>query len=78
MGIRAFYRDTRHLWTLALLLGVVVAGFIFIRGVMVPPTFGDQGPYRAAVLDEIKQLPSMLISDATCLECHAEVGEERE
>ncbi|MBQ17260.1 MAG: hypothetical protein CMJ65_09060 [Planctomycetaceae bacterium] len=72
-----FLRDGRHLRILAcalIALGVVT---YLVQGQMIPETFGDLGPYRAAALEELKSRPSVLQSDATCLKCHDHVGEER-
>ncbi|MFQ5730530.1 MAG: hypothetical protein ACE5KM_01115 [Planctomycetaceae bacterium] len=70
-------RDARHLWIMLFLVAGGGAGFLWIRGQMVPETFGQQGPYRAAALDEIAAKPSVLPADAVCLKCHADVGKER-
>lgn len=72
-----FSRDAFHLW---IVLFVVVAGgsaFLWAQSQMVPKTYGRQGPYRAAALDEIAAKPSVLQADAVCLKCHVEVEEER-
>lgn len=70
-------RDTRHLQLLFLLL--VVAGVIgfFVRDRFVPKSFGTRGPYRAEALDEVAALPHFLSSDASCIQCHQAVHEER-
>jgi hypothetical protein len=93
-----FSPDSRHLVVLASLL--VFGGVAFKLGTrqLVPDTFGDKGPYRAAALEELKnsrpavekgagflgqdklvRVPKhpLIPSDAQCLACHAEVGEER-
>lgn len=70
-------RDSRHLWIMLFLVVAGGWGFLWVRGQMVPETFGQQGPYRAAALDEIKAKPSVLLADAVCLKCHTEVGKER-
>ena len=75
--ILAFLRDTRHLLVLLLLIAAGGAGFMYIRGEMIPESYGQIGPYRAAALGEIAARPSGIMADATCLKCHADVGEER-
>jgi hypothetical protein len=75
---RLFSRDTQHVWLLAGVLAVGGLGFKVAQGKLVPKTFGDTGPYRAAVIDELKAKWEPIIpSDAQCLECHQDVGEER-
>lgn len=75
--ILTFFRDTRHLWMLLLLVVAGGAGFMFVRGQMIPEDFGEFGPYRAAAMTELAARPSRFQEDATCLECHQDVGEER-
>ncbi|MCH8047283.1 MAG: hypothetical protein IID44_26585 [Planctomycetes bacterium] len=75
--ILTFLRDTRHLLVLLLLIAAGGAGFMHLRGGMIPESFGRIGPYRAAALDEIAARPSVIMADSTCLKCHADVGEER-
>ncbi len=70
-------RDTRHLQLLALILVVAGGLAFFARGQFVPKSFGSQGPYRAEARDEIAALPHMLSSDASCVQCHQSVHDER-
>ena len=75
---RLFSRDTRHVWTLFGLLAVGGLGFLLVRGWLVPDTFGATGPFRGAVLDELKaKWEPTIPADSVCLECHQDVGEER-
>lgn len=76
-AIRTFFRDTRHLWIVLLLVIAGGGGFVFVRGQVVPKDFGELGPYRASALTELAAQPSRFQEDATCLECHEDVGEER-
>ena len=71
-------RDNKHLVVLAFLLVVGGVAFKATTRQLVPDTFGDKGPYRAAALEELASRKHMLMpSDAKCLDCHADVGEER-
>jgi hypothetical protein len=73
-----FSRDTRHAWTLVSLLVIGGIGFTVARPFLIPPTFGDTGPYRAAVIGELKTKWEPLVpADKVCLDCHKDVGEER-
>lgn len=75
---RLFSRDGQHLVVLAGLLVVGGVAFKVTTLQLVPDTFGDQGPYRAAALGELSGKKRLLMpSDAQCLSCHADVGEER-
>ncbi len=72
-----FGRDTRHLQILLVLIVLVGAVAWFIRSKMIPLSYGQLGAYRAEALNEIAAQPSKLQSDATCLQCHEDVQEER-
>ena len=75
------FRNTRHLWILLLLILAGSAVLLVARNWMIPATYGQAqgryGPYRRAALAQIASQPSLYQADATCLECHEEVGEER-
>ena len=75
--ILAFVRDTGHLWILLFMIVAGGAGFLWARTKMIPESYGERGPYRAAALDEIAATPMTLQADRVCLECHTDVGEER-
>ena len=72
-----FSRDAFHLWVLFFLIVTGGSGLLWVRNQMVPETFGQQGPYRAAALDEIKAKRSVLVADTVCLQCHVDVKKER-
>jgi len=73
----SLFRDTRHLLILMVLIVAGGAAFIWLRGEMVPSSYGQRGPYRGAALEEIAAKKSVLQADSVCLKCHAGVGEER-
>jgi hypothetical protein len=72
-----FWRDTRHLWVLMMLLVVGGAAALAIRSRLIPKSFGQLGPYRTAALESIAATPSVFLTDATCQKCHKDVEEER-
>jgi hypothetical protein len=76
-GLFEFCQNTRHLWILLCLLAAGGTGFYLARERMIPETYGQKGPYRAAALDELAARPSVIQADSTCLKCHTKVGEER-
>jgi hypothetical protein len=75
--IWVFLCDTRHLWTLLVLILVGCASFLFVRSRLIPESYGQRGPYRADALEEIAAKPGVLYSDSVCHKCHADVEEER-
>lgn len=70
-------RPSGHLWLLVLL--IVVGGFVFfvLRQMLIPPSFGETGAYRADALKDNSDRPVVWHKDATCLKCHQNVAEER-
>ncbi len=52
------------------LAGLVL--FLVVRVFVVPPTFGQFGHYRGAVLDEIRALPVKYAGQQACAACHEE------
>lgn len=70
-------RDTRHLQLLFVLLMAAGVVAFYVRAQFVPKSFGERGPYRAEALDEIASLPHFLSSDASCIQCHQAVHDER-
>ena len=73
-----FWQDTRHLRILFFLLIVGGVGFLVIRSLLIPDSFGEQGPFRSVALAELATPPSVIQADSVCLECHQDIGDERE
>lgn len=71
------FRDTRHLWRLLALLGVAGLAGVTVRSFLVPPDFGERGPYRTSALADNAARPSRFPSDASCHACHESVQHER-
>ena len=60
----------RHVKRLVL---VTAVGFLVLltgKTLLVPKTYGDRGPYRAAAIDEIRARTPAHIGKAACIECH--------
>lgn len=77
-SLRRKWQDAGHLIRPAL---VFVAGFglfLGLRAMLVPPSFGRYGHYRAAVLDEIRARPVAFAGQAVCAGCHAEEAAARD
>lgn len=49
--------------------------FLVARAYVVPPSFGQYGHYRGAVLDEIRARPVKYAGQETCAGCHVEETE---
>lgn len=60
-----------HLVRLLAIVVVGVTGALFARAELVPDTFGREGHYRAAALDEAAAQDPLYLGSTTCAECHA-------
>jgi sulfide dehydrogenase cytochrome subunit len=66
-----------HLYRLALLLIVAVAGFIWIKGWFVPAGWDHEKWFRTGALEELKQQPIMFSGNRTCTEgCHGKTKKD--
>lgn len=53
--------------------GIVIAGFILMRHLLVPADYGKYGPYRASAVDEIASQPIKYSGHDVCEDCHDDV-----
>ena len=63
-------KDVRHILHVAVILVVLIGGFIAVRSAVVPKSFGEFGHYRGASLQERMALPVVFQGAETCKECH--------
>lgn len=66
-------RIPQQLIPLAILFAVGIVGLVVARALIVPPTFGEHGHYRAAAVDEIRQLPVAYAGIKACMDCHSDI-----
>lgn len=71
-------QHTKHLWRAGLLLLLLPVGYLLMRQVLYPISFGDLGFYRADDLREQRDRPVRHAPVAECAACHAEQSEARE
>jgi len=55
------------------LFAVGIVGLVVARALIVPATFGEHGHYRAAAVDEIRQLPAAYAGIKACTDCHSDI-----
>jgi len=67
---RVFATVPQQVRRLAIVVVVLVAALIAARALLVPPTFGDRGHYRAASVDSIEKLPIRYAGHDACAMCH--------
>jgi predicted CXXCH cytochrome family protein len=71
--MKKLLKESEHLVRLALVLGAGVLVFLLIRRVVVPPSFGKLGHYRAASIDTVMARPITFAGHGTCEACHDEI-----
>ena len=64
-------KDTLHLWVLGSILLLVGTGFMTVRHLMTPPSFGQFGHYRGTALGDCADKKRNLITREDCTGCHA-------
>jgi Cytochrome c554 and c-prime len=74
--MRAF-KDTEHLFRLAVLFVIGTVAFLAVRAYVVPNSFGRYGHYRAAAISEIAALPLHFAGQQTCETCHSDVFQKK-
>lgn len=60
----------RHITRLLMIIGVVVVGFIAVRSLLVPDSFGEYGHFRGANLEEQMAILPLYQGSDQCMECH--------
>ncbi len=60
----------RHTIRLFLLIGIVLAGALVVRHLLVPASFGELGHYRAAAIAEAGEPAPRHVGAAACADCH--------
>ena len=69
---------SRHVFRVLLLLLVAVVAFVLLRSFLVPKSYGDYGPYRAANVVEQAHVRAPRHGGAdSCTACHAKEAEAR-
>ncbi len=72
--MREAFRDSEHLFRLALLFVAGVAVFLVVRALLVPAGFGELGHYRTGAIEDNRARPLAFAGHAACAECHDEVA----
>ena len=66
-----------HLLRLAAVFAAAIALFLVVRWLLVPPDYGQFGPYRAAALALNEAHPAVYAGQVACVECHSDVAQTR-
>ena len=62
---------------LAIVFALLIGGLVLARYMLVPPTFGKLGHYRAAAIDSVVAQPIHYAGQQVCIECHDDIGETK-
>lgn len=69
------FKDSEHLFRLALVFGVGALAVVLARAILVPPSFGEYGHYRGNAIQEIAARPVAFAGHQACELCHSDVLE---
>jgi hypothetical protein len=67
------FRVQQQIIPLLVLFGLVIAGLVVVRILMVPPSFGKYGHYRADAVNDIRKLPESYAGYRVCADCHTDI-----
>jgi hypothetical protein len=70
--MRRLLKDGEHLVRLALLGAAGLVVFLLVRALLVPPTYGELGAFRAAALDDVRAHAPAFAGRTACVACHGE------
>ena len=62
----------KHITRLCIVVLVIVAGFLLIRSLSIPESFGTYGLYRGDNVDAQMDLPLVHLNSDFCKDCHEE------
>jgi hypothetical protein len=71
------FRHAGHLVRLAVALAAGIVLFLVVQRLLVPPTFGRYGHYRAASVEEVAARPVRFAGQGACVECHTDQAQVR-
>ena len=70
-------RKVHQIVPLVILFSLGLAGLIVARRLLVPPTFGQYGHYRAAAVDEVAAQEPVYAGSQVCGDCHDDIYEAK-
>ena len=60
----------KHITRLVVVVVIIVAGFLLVRSLLIPKSFGKYGHYRGENVQEQMDLPLVHQGSAFCKDCH--------
>lgn len=70
-------KDAQHLIRVVIIFAAAIAGFMFVRSLLVPKSFGKLGHYRADAVDEFALLPRSYAGEPACKKCHTRQASDK-
>lgn len=67
------FKDTGHLWRVALVFVAGTIAFVLVRAILVPRSFGEYGHYRGNAITEMATQPVVFAGHQACEACHSDV-----
>jgi cytochrome c554/c'-like protein len=71
------FKDSGHLFRLAIVFALGLVLFIGVRSIFVPKTFGEYGHFRGAAIADIAARPVAYAGRQSCEDCHADVVQKK-
>lgn len=65
--------DYRHAFQIFVVIGIILMIAAILRISLVPPTFGEQGFYRMAYVEEARDFPQKHVGSEMCADCHDDI-----
>jgi predicted CXXCH cytochrome family protein len=61
----------KHAYPIFILVGLALVAAFVAKQSLVPPTYGQYGPYRGAAVAQARKKPTRYLGAKTCSKCHA-------
>ena len=70
-------KDIQHLLRVVIIFIAALVGFLLVRSLLVPKSFGKVGHYRADAVGEFSLLPRQYAGEPACKKCHAQQASDK-
>lgn len=70
-------KDAQHLIRVVIIFAAAFAGFMLVRHLLVPKSFGKLGHYRADAVEEFALVPRHYAGEAACKKCHPQQASDK-
>lgn len=70
-------KDVQHLLRVVFIFAAALAGFLLVRSLLVPKSFGKLGHYRADAVGEFALQPRHYAGEPACRKCHSQQAADK-